>query len=579
MFSGTGVSVASAGPRRDDAVLVVDTTPQVQAAPGTPRLPGSAGRALDHAVGRILRLPRATTTYRVARGLRIPVRDGVELAADLYRAEPEAAGTLLTRGPYGRSLPMALPFARVFAERGYNVLNVSCRGTFGSGGTFDPMVSEVDDGHDVVAWMRGQPWFTGTFGTLGPSYLGFTQWALLVDPPPELSAAVISVAPHDFSRHVWGTGAFRLDFLGWSHMVAHQEDGGVLRGALRMATAERRNAGAMDELPLTRAASTYLGGRAPWYTDWVTRSDLSDAFWEPMNLTRALDLVDVPVLLLSGWHDLFLEQTLEQYAHLRGRGVDVAMTVGPWSHVAVGAGAARINSSETFEWFEEHIARRGSRRRTEPVKVFVSGADEWRDLRVWPPVTRDRTWYLGPHADLLDVPPADDAPASSFLFDPSHPTPTVGGPLLSPKAQVDDSSLAARPDCLTLVYEPLETDVEVVGEPVVELSHASDNPHADLFVRLSDVGVDGRSRNVTEGFTRLHPRRPAGPVRLRLRATAHRFVAGHRIRLVIAGGSHPQFARNLGTDEDQARSETMRPARHTVRHGAGGRSTLVMPVT
>ena len=338
---------------------MVDTTRQVPVAPVTPRPPSPAGRALDHAVGRILGLPRATTTYRVARGLRIPVRDGVELAADLYRAEPEAAGTLLIRGPYGRSLLMALPFARVFAERGYNVLYVSCRGTFGSGGTFDPMVSEVDDGHDVVAWMRGQPWFTGTFGTLGASYLGFTQWALLVDPPPELTAAVISVAPHDFSRHVWGTGAFRLDFLGWSHMMVHQEDGGALRGALRTATAERRNAGAMDELPLTRAASTYLGGRGPWYTDWVTRSDLSDPFWEPMNVTRALDRVDVPVLLLSGWHDLFLEQTLEQYAHLRGRGVEVAMTVGPWSHVAVGADAARINSSETLEWFEEHVARRG----------------------------------------------------------------------------------------------------------------------------------------------------------------------------------------------------------------------------
>ena len=58
-----------------------------------------------------------------------------------------------------------------------------------------------------------------------------------------------------------------------------------------------------------------------------------------MNLTRALDRVDIPVLLISGWHDLFLEQTLEQYAHLRGRGVDVALTVGPWGHIAVGAGA------------------------------------------------------------------------------------------------------------------------------------------------------------------------------------------------------------------------------------------------
>jgi uncharacterized protein len=507
------------------------------------------------------------------------MRDGVELAADLYRAEPAAAGTLLVRGPYGRALPMAIPFTRVFAERGYHVLYVSCRGTFGSGGRFDPMVSEVDDGHDVVAWMRDQPWFTGSFGTLGGSYLGFTQWALLTDPPPEMAAAVISVAPHDFSRYVWGTGAFRLDFLGWSHMVVHQEDGGMLRGALRTATAERRNAVAMNELPLTAAASTYLDSRGSWYSDWVTRSDLTDPFWEPMDLARALDRVDIPVLLISGWHDLFLEQTLEQYASLRERGVDVAMTVGPWGHISVGAGGGSVATNDTLDWFDEHVATRTPRRRSEPVKVFVTGAGEWRNLPSWPPPTSARTWYLGPHADLLDDPPPDDAPASSFLFDPSDPTPTVGGPLLSPRTQVDDSSLAVRQDCLTLTSESLRKDVEVMGEPVIELAHSSDNRHADLFVRLSDVGRDGRSRNVTEGFTRLDPRRTAGPVSLYLRATAHRFVAGHRIRLVIAGGSHPQFARNLGTDEHPSTSSAMRPARHTVRHGEGGRSTLVMPVT
>ena len=173
---------------------------------------------------------------------------------------------------------MALPMARIFASRGYNVLFVSCRGTFGSGGAFFPMVSEVDDGHDVVAWMRDQPWYTGRFATVGGSYLAFTQWALLTDPPADLAAAVISISPHDFGDHAWGTGAFRLDFLGWSHMVVHQEEGGVVKGSFRTATAERRNAKAMDELPLVQAAQTHLEGRAPGTPtgsaapSWATRS-------------------------------------------------------------------------------------------------------------------------------------------------------------------------------------------------------------------------------------------------------------------------------------------------------------------
>ena len=71
----------------------------------------------------------------------------------------------------------------------------SCRGTFGSGGTFEPMRHEVADGQDTVAWLRNQNWFDGRLATFGASYLGFVQWALAMDPPPELVAAVVFVAP------------------------------------------------------------------------------------------------------------------------------------------------------------------------------------------------------------------------------------------------------------------------------------------------------------------------------------------------------------------------------------------------
>ena len=72
----------------------------------------------------------------------------------------------------------------------------------------------------------------GFFGTVGISYLGFTQWAMLTDPPPEMKAAVITVGPHDLSGPRWGTGSFGLtDFLGWSDMIAHQEDPGRIHAS------------------------------------------------------------------------------------------------------------------------------------------------------------------------------------------------------------------------------------------------------------------------------------------------------------------------------------------------------------
>lgn len=90
------------------------------------------------------------------------MRDGVQLVADHYApATSQPVGTLLVRGPYGRRFPFSLVFARIYAARGYHVVLQSVRGTFGSGGVFEPMVNEAADGADTVAWLREQPWFTG----------------------------------------------------------------------------------------------------------------------------------------------------------------------------------------------------------------------------------------------------------------------------------------------------------------------------------------------------------------------------------------------------------------------------------
>jgi predicted acyl esterase len=47
---------------------------------------------------------------------------------------------------------------------------------------------------------------------------------------------------------------------------------------------------------------------------------------------------------------------------------------------------------------------------------------------------------------------------------------------------------------------------------------------------------------VTEAFTSPAT---AGRVNLRLGSCAHRFAAGHRIRVQISGGAYPRFARNV----------------------------------
>jgi uncharacterized protein len=187
--------------------------------------------------------------------------------------------------------------------------------------------------------------------------------------------------------------------------------------------------------------------------------------------------------------------------------------------------------------------------------------------------------YLQPDGGLAETPPPAASPSASFRYDPADPTPTIGGRLLSPDGGYrNDTTLTARRDVLSFTSDALPNDLCVHGRPIAELAHVSDNPHVDVFVRISEVfpakGAKGRSRNLSDGYRRLT--NPQDTVTVQLDAIAHRFSAGSRIRVLIAGGCHPRYARNLGTGEAVVTGRQLKPARHEVHFGA---SRIVLPVT
>ncbi|MDT5204384.1 MAG: uncharacterized protein QOD34_1020 [Mycobacterium sp.] len=529
-------------------------------------------RLLGRALARTLRLPAPTTSYTVS-SVKIPMRDGVELVADVYEPTGETVGTLLVRGPYGRAFPFSLVFADLHVARGYRVVLQSVRGTFGSGGDFAPMVHEAADGADTVDWMRRQPWFTGSFAMIGISYLGFTQFALLQDPPPELVTGVIIAGPHDMGLSAWGTGSFTVnDFLGWSNLVVHQEGSGRILAGIRQLRAQKTVVRAAGQAPLGASGRALLGDGAPWWESWLTPPAQDNPFWEPLKVDSALDRLQVPLLLISGWQDLFLPQTLYQFRHLRQRGVDVALTMGPWTHTQLlFAGLATI-ARETQQWLDSHLAKRPVPPRSTRVRYYVRH-EGWRAASDWPPTTTGHPLYLQPGGGLAETAPAAGSSAS-FRYDPAEPTPTIGGRLLSPDSGYrDDTALAARRDVLSFTSDALTADLIVHGSPVAELAHTSDNPYVDVFVRISEVDAKGRSRNVSDGFRRLAHQ--TGEVSLELDAISHRFCAGTRICVLIAGGSHPRYDRNLGNGEAASTGSRLTPSTHEVHLGT---SRIVLPV-
>ena len=506
------------------------------------------------------------------------MRDGITLLADHYLPTgTPGRGTILIRTPYGRRVPINMD-ARLFAGQGYHVVVQSCRGSFGSGGQFTPMAADMDDGQDTVAWLREQPWFDGRLATYGASGVGWTQWALLVDPPPELRTAVVISAPHDATEFGMGTGAFRLhDLFTWSRVVVNQERFGLVGTMWIFARAAKLNGPTVAALPLADAADVALGHRAPWFRKWLTTPDLSDPFWERYNASAALEKVSVPIRLVSGWQDLMLAQTMRQYKVLHERGRDVTLTVGPWTHqqVAVRGGDSEIPAGN-LDWLAEHLAGEPVTRRHQPVRIAVTGTDEWREHPEWPPLSTEEVRYLQPGAQLTEQQPQVGA-ASSFTYDPANPTPTLAGPLIDNAAGMrDNRELEARPDVLTFTTPPLSEALEIVGTPFVELDHSRSNPYADVFVRLCDVDAKGRSRNFSETLLRLDPATQDGPLQLRLHPCAHRLAPGHRLRLQVSGGSFPQYSRNEGTGAPPGTGTELRSCRHSIHYA---NSRVILPIS
>ncbi|MFC0112002.1 CocE/NonD family hydrolase [Kibdelosporangium aridum] len=482
--------------------------------------------------------------------------------------------------PLRQGFPYNMLTAQLFAERGYHVLFQSTRGTFGSGGTFTPAVSEPDDAHDTVVWLRKQDWFDGRLATAGGSYLGYTQWSLAMDPPPELTAMVVMIGVHDIGRAAYRQGPLDLyNMLSWSELISHQERVGPVRGLVRMVRAERRLASTVARLPLRGAMDEVGGNGAPWYDEWVDHTDVTDPCWRPFRVTEALQRTTVPTLLIGGWHDYFLDQTLEQYSALRSRGIDVALTIGPWTHLTVDN---KISIPQAISWLDAHAAGRSPVRREAPVQVFVGGAGQWENYADWPLPGVESTFYLRSDGKLADSALVEPG-ATSFRYDPADPTPSVGGRVMAPSGGAKDNrKLEARDDVLVFTTEPLTQAVEVHGAPTVELHVTSDNAHADLFARICDVAPDGRSFNITDQIVRCTDADTVPgqvrTVRIALDPTAHRFKPGHRIRLQISGGAFPRFARNLGTGEAPGTATAIRATRHTIHHDATRPSRVSLPI-
>lgn len=538
--------------------------------------------------------------FRIERDVMVPMRDGVSLATSVFL--PEAPGSypvLLMRTPYGKPENPGDDLKRYIRD-GFAVVAQDCRGKGNSEGVWDPFVFDPKDGVDTQEWVGIQPWCNGRIGTMGGSYVGWTQWASMPDATPWLTCAV-PVVPftHVYDDIAYYGGSFQVALLfGWGTAV-----GGVFPPPHKINEL-------FSHLPLETYGSQF-DTNIPYLSEWITHNRPDDEYWKSRSIQNRYQDISIPVLNIGGWYDIFSKVTLESVMSVRRESKNLLarrnqfVIMGPWAH---GPGARKVGDldfgpdasldldSIQRQWFNFWLKNQDTGIQDwPPVRIFVMGSNQWRSEYEWPLKRTVYTpWYLHSHGQAnstdgngtltLTAPKANE-PEDTFLYDPNNPVPTTGGNNLvaAPIGPFDQQKLEMRDDILVYTSGILDEAVEVTGPVKAVLFVSSSAPATDFTAKLLDVHPDGKAYNLCDGIKSIQftePDSTDSPTRVEidLWVTSNRFLKDHRIRVEITSSNFPRFARNLNTNAPFGQGVDMMTARQKVFHSLQSESHILLPV-
>lgn len=560
--------------------------------------------------------------------VRVPMRDGVTLAADVLVPQPAARRpTILEFTPYGRG-PQDINFrneAEFWASHGYNFAIVDTRGQHDSGGEYAWFRKDADDGYDLLAWLAAQPWSDGRVGMRGASYTGANQWYVAKGTPPALKCiAPNASAGRPFGELPYMGGVFMSGWaIGW---VALLGNSGVPKG-----TAQKVDwAKLLSHRPLLTLDEAALGRPLALYREMLSHPTL-DAFWKEIELAPAdFRRIAIPAFGSSGWFDGTLPGTVRYFEEMRRHSPaarDQFLVIGPWEHANVSDGgydyltnqprrslgvlsfpdAAFYDGKERVREFFDWCLKGGPHFDAPAARVWITGSDRWLDLPDYPaPDTLATAVYLtsdgranGLHGTgRLVFGALPRARADRYVHDPMQPVSSIppggsGAPQGLMGNPSDLAPLIDRPDVLVYLSDALERPLTVLGSVRLALRAASDARDADFFFWLEDVGPDGKAHSLgstgmgmararyRDGYERERPLTPNAPfdLTIELYDVGHTFLAGHRLRVSIASSAYPFAFPNPGTGNPIA-TDTAQPrkARQTVYTGGAHATRLVLPV-
>jgi putative CocE/NonD family hydrolase len=551
----------------------------------------------------------------------VKMRDGVTLRADIYRPRTEGQfPVLLQRTPYDKNGERS--FGLRAAARGYVVIIQDVRGRYTSDGEWYTFRNEPDDGYDTVEWAAALPYSNGKVGMFGGSYVGATQMLAAIAKPPHLAGICPVVTASNYhSNWTYQGGAFEQWFnQSWTS--------GLAQDTFARTVDPRSDATkGMWELPLDTfplfnppadgRTPDSLQNLAPYYLDWLAHPTYDD-YWKTLSIEEHFGDIQVPMLTTAAWYDIFQDGSLRNYVGVRTKGGSDAARRGQHLRVIVGGHAGNgpkigdvdfgqaafyDEDAVTLAWYDYLFNGVQNEFAGKPVKIFVMGANQWRDEDDWPLARAQATKYflhssgkansVRGDGSLSTTPPKAEA-ADIYIYDPANPAPTIGGLLCCdsthmPPGPRDQRPVEARDDVLIYSTPPLPADLEVTGPVMLELYAKSSVVDTDFTAKLVDVWPNGFAQNLNDGILRARYREsmekpellnPGQVYKLTIDvwSTSNVFKKGHMLRLEVSSSNFPRFNRNLNTGEDNAHGKRFVSATNSVLHDADHPSGLMLPV-
>ncbi len=550
-----------------------------------------------------------TPSYPVKRELdvRIPMRDGVTLSADIYRPDsPGKFPVILVRTPYDNGSGNNSAKGVWWASHGYAYVIQDVRGRGDSDGVFYPLINEAKDGYDTQSWCGTQPWSNGKIGTLGGSYLGWTQVYTAGLKNQYLSAMIPIVTPPDPYRNFpVQFGTYGMLTISWLAFISGHTLQDIEQFDLDSAYAH---------LPAVDA-DQQLGRHIQAWHDYFDHPT-NDSYWKDQAYQEKYLAATVPALHVSGWYDDVLVGTTENYVNMTTRAQDSKtrgqqwLLIGPWGHavnttaklgdIDFGPDALIDLDGIELRWFDRWLKGIDNGLEAEPhVRIFIMGENRWRNENEWPIArTKYVKYYLHSKGNanslygdgtLNPEIPVKETP-DRYSYNPANPTPFITPPNFHQTGGPDDYRPVERRDDVLVYTTPEITEpTEVCGPLTVKLFAASTARDTDWTAKILDVHPDGFAQRLNDGIVRARFRRTNDREELLTPGKVEEYNIdawstcvllgkGHRLRLEISSSAFPKFDRNMNTGGPLGKEATGIVANQTVYHDDAHSSYVVLPI-